>query len=326
MKYQPKVSIVIPAYNASNYLSEAIESALNQTYKNFEIIVVNDGSNDNGATRAVAEKYGNRIRYYEKNNGGSSSALNYGIKNMTGEWFSWLSHDDVYYPSKLEEEIKLLNSLSVDFSDKEAVGKNIIFGAADIIDGSGRVIKRISKNQLKNTSEKINNPESGLRLIADPTQDGFHGCSCLIHRIAFENHGMFDEDLRLLNDMDLWFRFYANGYRIHYIAKALVQGRVHASQVSRKIGFSYHNPEQDMFWNRSLSWLKDNYPNRYDLFFTFGKKALLKTRFVEGKKAFCIAGSIKKHKRLALVAMGFMLFCIAIIRTMAKRVYLMTKA
>ena len=66
----PKVSIVIPAYNASNYLSEAIDSALAQTYPNVEVVVVNDGSPDDGATRAVALSYGDRIRYVEKENGG----------------------------------------------------------------------------------------------------------------------------------------------------------------------------------------------------------------------------------------------------------------
>ena len=86
--YQPKISIVIPAYNASNYLAEAIDSALAQTYPNVEIIVVNDGSKDDGATERIALSYGDKIRYFSKENGGSSSALNTGIANMTGEWFS----------------------------------------------------------------------------------------------------------------------------------------------------------------------------------------------------------------------------------------------
>ncbi|MEG2610188.1 MAG: glycosyltransferase family A protein, partial [Bacilli bacterium] len=76
MKKNCKVSIVIPVFNGANYLKEAIDSALAQTYKNIEIIVVNDGSNDEGRTKDIAISYGNKIRYYEKENGGTSSALN----------------------------------------------------------------------------------------------------------------------------------------------------------------------------------------------------------------------------------------------------------
>ena len=86
MKFNPKVSIIIPVYNGSNYLKEAIDSALEQTYKNIEIIVVNDGSRDNGATEKIVKSYGDRIRYYKKDNGGVSTALNLGIEKMTGEY------------------------------------------------------------------------------------------------------------------------------------------------------------------------------------------------------------------------------------------------
>lgn len=92
----PKVSIVIPVFNGSDYLDKAIQSALNQSYQNVEIIVVNDGSNDGGKTAEIAKSYGDNIRYIEKENGGVSSALNRGIEAMTGEYFSWLSHDDEY--------------------------------------------------------------------------------------------------------------------------------------------------------------------------------------------------------------------------------------
>ena len=109
MTFNPKVSIVIPVYNGSDYLKEAIESALAQTYKNIEIIVVNDGSNDNGNTQRIALSYGNEIRYYYKENGGTATALNFGIEKMQGEYFSWLSHDDVYYPEKISTQIEYLN-------------------------------------------------------------------------------------------------------------------------------------------------------------------------------------------------------------------------
>ena len=78
----PLVSIIIPVYNGANYLAEAIDSALAQTYNNVEVIVVNDGSNDNGATERVALSYGDKIKYFAKENGGVSSALKYGIEKM----------------------------------------------------------------------------------------------------------------------------------------------------------------------------------------------------------------------------------------------------
>ena len=129
----PLVSIVIPVYNGSNYLSEAIESALSQTYENIEVIVVNDGSNDDGKTKKVAENYGKKIRYYEKKNGGVSSALNYAIKKASGEFISWVSHDDKILPKKIELQIEylmknnLLDSNVVLYSDHNMINKNSEF-------------------------------------------------------------------------------------------------------------------------------------------------------------------------------------------------------
>ena len=320
--YTPKISIVIPAYNASNYLAEAIDSALVQTYKNFEIIVVNDGSKDDGATRKVAESYGRKIRYFEKENGGSSSALNCGIKNMEGEWFSWLSHDDLYYPEKLQRQIEYMNKLK----EKGANVKNcIFFSGSDLIDGNGDYIRKTSEKMMKKIAHKVNNVCGNEILIAEPTEYIFHGCSCLIHKSVFEEIGMFDEKLRLLNDVDFWFRIYSAGYKICYIPKALVKGRIHSKQVSKSIGFSYHNPEQDMYWNRSLEWLIQNHSDNYELFFRFGRNAYLKTRSAEGKNAFDYAAALKPEKKaeIALYRSYYKLY--AFLRSAAKSIYLKIK-
>ena len=101
MNKAPLVSIIIPVFNGSDYLAEAIDSALNQTYTNIEILVINDGSNDLERTKSIAHLYGEKIRYFEKKNGGVSSALNLGIKEMKGEYFSWLSHDDNFNDTKI---------------------------------------------------------------------------------------------------------------------------------------------------------------------------------------------------------------------------------
>ena len=144
--YSPKISIVIPAYKASNYLAEAIESAIAQTYENIEIIVVNDGSPDDGATRAVAEKYIDKIRYFEKENGGSSSALNRGIAEMQGEWFSWLSHDDLYEPRKVQRQIEEINKL---YENGEDVTNHIFFTGSRLVNKDRKILTEPKQKELQ---------------------------------------------------------------------------------------------------------------------------------------------------------------------------------
>lgn len=316
--YTPKISIVIPAYNASNYLSEAIDSALAQTYPNVEIIVVNDGSKDNGATEAIARSYGDKIRYVYKENGGSSSALNTGIANMTGEWFSWLSHDDLYVPEKLEKQVACMRELDVSCAN---LSEHIFFSASQWIDALGKNIRRPRKKRMEATVEKLRDiPHNGY-LIAEPMANCFYGCSCLVHKDVFLKMGGFDENLRLLNDIDLWFRLYAAGYKVHYYPSALVKCRIHPAQVSRSIGFSYHNPEQDMYWNRSLDWLIEHYPEDDRLFFLFARNAYLKTRNAEGDRAFAHVKSANLRK----VILKTVYKSRAFVRNYAKQVYLKIK-
>ena len=310
----PKVSIIIPAYNASNYLAEAIDSALAQTYNNVEIIVVNDGSNDNDATRNIALGYENKIVYIEKENGGSSSALNIGIANMTGEWFSWLSHDDLYVPDKIEKQMAYIESLKIDIFD---VSKHIFFSASELIDATGKVIRSFNSKKARKIAEKVNSFSHNGHLIAEPTAYYFHGCSCLLHKSAFEAVGTFDEKLRLLNDLDMWFRLYAANYKVHYIPEPLVKGRIHPKQVSKSIGFSYHNTEQDMFWERSLNWLLENCSEK-ELLFRFGRNAFLKTRNEDGERAF----SLIKACSLKKIMYKIVYKSRANIRQMAKNIYL----
>lgn len=315
--YSPKISIVIPAYNASNYLSEAIDCALAQTYSNFEIIVVNDGSNDNGATEKVALSYGDKIRYFYKENGGSSSALNTGIANMTGEWFSWLSHDDLYTPDKLEKQVENLRALKLDVTQ---MSKHVFFSAFELIDTNGKIIRHFNNKRAKILADKVNSFSHNGYLVAEPTVYNFYGCSCLVHKDVFSQVGNFDEKLRLLNDMDMWYRIYTAGYKIHYIPLPLTKGRIHANQVSKSIGFSYHNPEQDMFWDRSLNWLLENHFEE-ELLFSYARNAYLKTRYKDGDRAFSHMKISSVEKYIYRTAYKSS----ACIRQFAKHVYLKFK-
>lgn len=320
--YTPKISIVIPAYNAANYLAEAIDSALAQTYSNTEIIVVNDGSRDDGATRQIALAYGDKIRYIEKENGGSSSALNMGIANMTGEWFSWLSHDDLYVPTKLETQIRYIRDKQI---PEEELWRHIFFTGSDFIDGNGKTLRTCDRKDALRTAAILDSLTNNAALIAEPTRYPFHGCSCLVHRRAFEEVGGFNEELRLTNDQDIWFRLYAAEYRVHYIPESLVKGRVHGAQVSKSIGFSYHNAEQDMFWERSLDWLLEHYPQEKRLFFLFGRNAYLKTRNADGDRAFAHIAEISPRERGRLRLRKPVFKARAALRSFAKRIYLKIK-
>lgn len=322
MKYTPLVSIVIPAYNAANYLVEAIESALAQTYSNIEVVVVNDGSCDNGDTEKIALSYGDKIRYFVKSNGGSSSALNEGIKNMRGEWFSWLSHDDLYYPQKIEKQIAYLSELA---EESDAISNHVIFAGSEQIDAKGYVIKRQKIRDLYRIKDYLDSINGNQWLIAEPTRYMFHGCSCLVHKSVFARIGGFNEGLRIINDFDIWYRIYSSNYNIHFIPEILVKGRVHPKQLSYEIGYSYHNEEQDMFWNRSFEWLMTNYPNQFELFFLFGRNAYLKTRNREGDLAFDKAYTLEPQKKISLFLKKRSYKLYAYVRTTVKKVYLLIR-
>lgn len=211
MNFNPKVSIIIPVYNGSNYLRAAIDSALAQTYKNLEVIVVNDGSTDGGRTEEIALSYGNELRYLRKENGGVASALNVGIREMTGEYFSWLSHDDLYYPRKVESQVAFLSGLE----DRNVV----LYSDFEYMDPSGVVIgvKRIKHiDQRKFRLELI---------IGDPV----NGCTVLIPKQCFEKVGLFSEHLRTTQDYDMWFRL-AKVFKFVFVPEVLMRSRVHSEQ------------------------------------------------------------------------------------------------
>lgn len=215
-KWRAKVSIIIPVYNGANYLKEAIESALLQTYQNIEIIVINDGSNDNGATEAIALSFGDRIRYFSKPNGGVASALNVGISKMTGDYFSWLSHDDLYVKDKIELQIKTLSKIN---NDKVVIYSNYSIFTTDP-----------NKDMLQ-TMKGV--PPSEFRYWLT-FENRLHGCTLLIPKSAFEEWGFFDENLCTTQDYDLWFRI-AQSYQFIHLPENLVKSRSHSEQGSIKM-------------------------------------------------------------------------------------------
>jgi hypothetical protein len=211
------VSIVIPVYNGSNYLAEAIDSALAQTYPHIEVVVVNDGSSDDGRTEQVALSYGDRIRYYKKVNGGVASALNYGIEKMAGDYFSWLSHDDLYTTEKVARQMQALAAA--------ANPRTVIYSNYAVFsDDPGGALPVALKGV----------PPEAFRYWLT-VENALHGCALLIPKAAFAECGTFDLTLRTTQDYDLWFRM-AAAFSFVHIPDTLVKARSHAQQDSLKMG------------------------------------------------------------------------------------------
>lgn len=209
------VTIIIPVYNGHEYISEAIDSALNQTYKNIEVIVINDGSNDGGLTEEVVKSYGDRINYITKENGGISSALNLGLSNMKGDYFSWLSHDDIYLPNKIEEQINFINNNNL--------LNSVIFSNFYSIDKFGNFI---SNSNLMNSCRL--DFRTWITLFSE-----LNGCTLLIPRSIISKYS-FNESLKHIQDYDLWFKI-SYDFNFIYFPMYLVKSRQHDHQDSKKL-------------------------------------------------------------------------------------------
>ena len=224
---KPLVSIIIPVYNGSNYMREAIDSALAQTYGNIEVIVVNDGSKDD--TDEIARSYGDRIRYFSKENGGVSSALNLGIREMKGEYFSWLSHDDKYEPDKIGFQIEQLQK----YGDE----RTLSYCGTKQIDKNGALLRDVKVNRRLKTDRKHSWEESLSALIRSGS---FSGCALLIPKAAFDEAGGFHEGLRYSQDFLMWMMIFLKKFGLVYAPKGCVMSRIHPGQLSRTGGEIFH--------------------------------------------------------------------------------------
>ncbi|MDF1684625.1 MAG: glycosyltransferase [Legionellaceae bacterium] len=273
--FAPLVSIVIPVYNGANYMKEAIDSALAQTYKNIEIIVINDGSKDDGKTDAIAKAYGDKIRYFSKENGGCGSALNLGIAKMQGDYFSWLSHDDKYHPSKVARQIDVLSNLN----DK----KTIIYGGYEVINTKSEITDTVHIDTTYPLN-KLNTPLFSL------LRGLIHGCSLLIPSVYFTKVGVFDEALPSTQDYALWFDIMRIA-PIHFDNKILIQSRQHPAQGSNTINNIFE--ENNALWSEFLRKLTHEEMTKIDdsplLFLKKTASTLARTPF---KKAEALALSM----------------------------------
>jgi teichuronic acid biosynthesis glycosyltransferase TuaG len=210
----PLISIITPVYNVENFIKETIESVLIQTYSNWELILIDDGSTDKSSE--ICKKYvikDKRIKYFYKKNGGQASARNLGIKNAKGDYITFLDSDDLYFKDKLENHLYDLKKYNADF----------YYGAGLML----------FENRTTNKIESYDwfyGEFSGT----DFFKILYHSCAVnintvLVKRNLFNTVGLFDESsiLRGTEDFDLWLRIALKVNKIYGSPKAKVYYRIH---------------------------------------------------------------------------------------------------
>jgi len=208
----PKVSVIIPTYNRANYLRSAIQSVLNQTFKDLEIIVVDDASTDN-TRQVVHEIVDDRIHYIaHKKNRGGARAKNTGIKNSEGEFIAFLDDDDLWIPTKLEKQLGLLN-MNPEIS--------VVYTGAWDIDKDGKVGRPLENPSLRGNIYPIILKKNYV--VCDS--------GALVKKECFDVTGLFDENLPCNQDWDLWIRM-AKHFQFDYINETLVLYRIHERRIS----------------------------------------------------------------------------------------------
>lgn len=213
-----KVGVIIPTYNQSKLLTEAVDSVLAQTFIGYEIIIIDDGSTDN--TKQIIEEYLNKhpgkIRYLYQKNNGPAAARNYGIREANNaDYIAFLDHDDIWLPNKLEKQINFL---------KDSPGYVMCY--TDAYEFNSDEITK--ENKLgKNNREKM----SGI--IFEKLLMGcfIFNSTVLIKRPALEELGGFDITLISSQDWDLWLRI-SQKYQIGFLDEVLMGYRRHSMNIT----------------------------------------------------------------------------------------------
>jgi glycosyltransferase involved in cell wall biosynthesis len=234
--FYPLVTIVIPVYNGANFMRYAIDGALDQDYDNIEVVVVNDGSTD--TTGEIAKSYGDKIRYFIKENGGVSSALNMGIKNARGMYISWCSHDEFYLPNKISTQVEKLK----EFDSKENLIPNCEYTHFDIVDNTDR------NGSIRLTDDISLFPPNKIDSLKSLYLGHCDFCCLLIPKAAFDLVGYFDENLCATQDYHFCFRLIDAGYMFVYIPDKLVVDIRHEGQSTHRIKKDILKREHNDLW------------------------------------------------------------------------------
>jgi glycosyltransferase involved in cell wall biosynthesis len=208
------ISVIIPVYNGEKTISYTIESIINQTYKDLEIIVVDDGSTD--STLEIVKRFSDsRLHIFSYSQTGVAASRNQGLDKALGKFVSFIDADDLWTPDKLEDQFKVLQE-----HPKAAVA----YSWTDYIDGEGKIVK--SGQRVTVTGDVYNKLLLGNFLE--------NGSNPLIRREAMDTVGGFDESLAATQDWDMWLRL-AACYEFVVVPKVQILYRISGNSMSANV-------------------------------------------------------------------------------------------
>lgn len=208
----PKVSVIIPAYNAMRYLPKTLDSVLQQTFSDFEVLIINDGSSDT-IIEWGAKITDTRVQLTTQSNQGVSAARNAGITMMQGEYIAFLDADDLWESTHLEKQVSYLNN-------HPAIG--VVYTWTQLIDECDRATGRLFASQAEGTiwQELLENDVIST------------GSSAMVRRCCLDSVGGFDTELAHAEDLELWLRI-AQRYQIGVIKEPLTMYRQHPDNTTK---------------------------------------------------------------------------------------------
>ena len=211
----PAVSVIVATYNRANLLPETIDSILAQTFQNFELIVVDDGSTDN--TRAVLERYGSRLRYFHQPNKGASAARNFGVGHARTSWIAFQDSDDLSTPTHLEALIGYV---------RQFPGYGMVFANGGYVGGAQHRHETIIPAAI---SRRLQGQEVTLVDLFEKSLVRLQ--ASIIAKTAYESIGGMDESLQICEDLDFFFRLITR-YRIAYLDRVVFLYRTHSGNLT----------------------------------------------------------------------------------------------
>ncbi len=274
----PRVSVIIPAFNVAAYIAETLDSALAQTFRDFEIIVINDGSPDTAELEKVLADYFDKIIYLKQENGGAAAARNAAILQARGSLLAFLDGDDVWYPEKLAAQTAFL-----DANDFEMIYCDALLFGEPLYEG--KTFMQGAPSSGKVTAESL--LEGRCNILTSGS---------VVFKQLLMKYGLFDVKAIRVEDFKLWFRLCKNRVKIGYQEKVMVKYRVRQGSLTGNTiekakrgitAFEAVRKRNDLTESESRVWQNQFNGTQSGAKFRKRKAKFCRWKFCRSSKKFC---------------------------------------